>query len=183
MEREQVGISALSALVSLQRTALMLEKSPFANENDRNRIVRCSRKSDVAAVRQIFAEANLTTLPNADFSAEAATEWATPTFLVCELEHVIVGALCWRSVPPDAEILDVAVRTVERRRGHAASLLSNFLDLTSKAGIEKIFLEVRASNSAAIALYKKFGFVPLAHRPNYYRNPDEAAVMMTRVFG
>ena len=45
-----------------------------------------------------------------------------------------------------------------------------------------ITLEVRESNSAAISLYSKFGFIKAGERKNYYSDPTEAAVLMTKYF-
>jgi len=43
-----------------------------------------------------------------------------------------------------------------------------------------VFLEVRKSNEAAIALYKKHGYKPVGLRKNYYTSPVEDAVIMAR---
>ena len=50
----------------------------------------------------------------------------------------------------------------------------------NKKRAEKMLLEVRASNSAAIGLYKKYGFVRDGVRRGYYRFPTEDAWLMSR---
>jgi ribosomal-protein-alanine acetyltransferase len=158
----------------------MPEKAQSLVQDDRARLLRMSRKSDEPAIRHIFAEGGVTIPSDAEFDGERAAILIKPAFLVCEIESAVVGALCWRSLAPETEIFDIAVRADERRRGHASFLLSQFILLVSPAGIETIFLEVRESNAAAIALYQKFGFLAKGRRPSYYRNPTEAAVLMQR---
>jgi len=101
--------------------------------------------------------------------------------LVAEQESRIQGFLVSRQIAPETpghpaerEILNLAVRSAFRRRGVAASLLRREMQ---KPGI--FFLEVRASNIAAKALYKKSGFRELGYRFNYYENPTETAIVMT----
>ena len=152
-------------------------------KDDKDRVFRMSRKSDEPAIRSIFAEGGVRIPSDAEFNGERAAALIKPAFLVCEVENVVMGALCWRSLAPETEIFDIAVRADARRRGHASFLLAQFILLVSPAGIETIFLEVRESNAAAIALYQKFGFLPKGRRPSYYSNPTEAAVLMQRVVG
>ena len=45
-------------------------------------------------------------------------------------------------------------------------------------GAQQAYLEVRASNHAAIALYTRLGFRVCGRRPNYYRDPEEDAVLV-----
>ena len=49
-------------------------------------------------------------------------------------------------------------------------------------GVEKVFLEVRKSNSNAIALYEKFGFSVYAERKNYYTDNGEDALLMQKIY-
>src|SRR5437764_157477 len=93
--------------------------------------------------------------------------------LVAEENGRILGFLVSRKIAPDAgghpaehEILNVAVRSSARRRGIAEALLKHEM---RKPG--NFFLEVRASNLAAKALYKKLGFRELGYRFDYYENP------------
>ncbi len=77
------------------------------------------------------------------------------------------------SSPPEREILNLAVRTSLRRQGIASALLQD--ELAHKA---TYFLEVRESNVAAIALYRRFGFIELSRRHGYYEVPVETAIVM-----
>ena len=78
----------------------------------------------------------------------------------------------------EVEVLDVAVAAKHRRQGNARFLLEEFLRLVQEHGIRGVFLEVRESNVPAIALYRKFGFSTSGRRPNYYQQPDEAAMLL-----
>ena len=61
-------------------------------------------------------------------------------------------------------------------------LLEKLISLCEENRWEFISLEVRKSNMAAISLYEKFLFVPVGERKNFYTNPQEDAIIMTRNF-
>jgi ribosomal-protein-alanine acetyltransferase len=87
----------------------------------------------------------------------------------------VAGFLVLRAVAAgEWEILNLAVRPQLRHQGIGTRLLDR--GLTSKQGA--VFLEVRASNGAARAFYRKAGFVESSRRPGYYTDPDEEAVVM-----
>jgi ribosomal-protein-alanine N-acetyltransferase len=79
----------------------------------------------------------------------------------------------------EGEILNLAVAPRQRRRGFGKVLLEACLEWMRTAGASTVFLEVRRSNVAAIAMYVAAGFEPVGLRPNYYRKPTEDAVTMT----
>ena len=89
--------------------------------------------------------------------------------------HAFAGM---KSVLDEADITDVAVLKRDRGLGLGTFLLRCLLDQAAGNGIRQVFLEVRASNRAALALYKKTGFLPAGRRKNYYRNPEEDALLM-----
>ena len=53
------------------------------------------------------------------------------------------------------------------------------LKLAAQEGALSSFLEVRASNEAAQAMYRKFGYEEVGRRPRYYKDNDEDAILMT----
>jgi ribosomal-protein-alanine N-acetyltransferase len=78
-------------------------------------------------------------------------------------------------------VMNIAVDPVHRRRGIARKLLDAVLD---KAGQETAYtLEVRVSNSAAIALYESYDFRAVGKRPRYYSDNGEDAIIMWRADG
>ncbi|MCL4795483.1 MAG: GNAT family N-acetyltransferase [Bryobacteraceae bacterium] len=114
-------------------------------------------------------------------SPEAA-RWTPAGYMVFEAFVVevageIAGFLVMRATAPDeAEILNLAVAPAWQRRGLARMLLERVAFSPPRA----LFLEVRESNSTARALYAAMGFAECGRRPGYYREPDEAAIVMRR---
>jgi ribosomal-protein-alanine N-acetyltransferase len=80
----------------------------------------------------------------------------------------------------EAHLLNLSVAGAWQRRGLGRELLRFVFKLARDSGAEKIFLEVRPSNHAAIALYASAGFSGIALRPGYYPAGDdrEDAVVM-----
>ena len=85
--------------------------------------------------------------------------------------------LTFQRAADEAEILRLGVPPELRRRGHGRRLLERFLDWARAEGIARLFLEVRESNAAALALYAAAGFRPVGRRPGYYRDPPEDALL------
>ena len=100
--------------------------------------------------------------------------------LVSQTDGEISGLLVARIVGDQAEVLNLAVGTKHRRKGEGTALLAAALDKFASTGGTSVYLEVRESNTGAIAFYEKHGFVRTGRRKGYYRNPDEAAVMMEK---
>jgi [ribosomal protein S18]-alanine N-acetyltransferase len=137
----------------------------------------------VAAIRRA-AERDLPALDGIERES-FADHWAAKSFLdyscvVAEIGEDIAGFLVSREIfagsrdaPPEREILNLAVATRFRRRGIAGLLLGHEL---SRRAI--FYLEVRESNTAARALYGKFGFREINRRTGYYRHPPETAIVM-----
>ena len=88
-----------------------------------------------------------------------------------------IGYLCATALLGEAEILRLAVLPEARRQGVARALLHDFWKTVPA---DATFLEVRASNTAARALYAAEGFRETDLRKNYYQRPAEDAVCMRR---
>ena len=78
------------------------------------------------------------------------------------------------------EIENVVVGETARRRGVGTQLLNAMLERAAKSRVSAVFLEVRASNAAARALYERCGFREMGRRPRYYHAPEEDAVLYSR---
>ena len=78
----------------------------------------------------------------------------------------------------EGEILNIAVDPPARAKGAGRALLGALLDHLRSTGTAQVFLEVRPSNEAAIALYRRAGFRPLGVRKGYYGSPGEDALTM-----
>jgi ribosomal-protein-alanine N-acetyltransferase len=87
-----------------------------------------------------------------------------------------------RCAADEAEILNLAVAPESRRRGYATALTQEALRDFLGQGVRRVFLEVRASNRAAIAFYEGLGFRGAGRRAAYYDKPREDAVCMTLEF-
>lgn len=80
----------------------------------------------------------------------------------------------------EAELLNIGVAAAHQRQGVGGMMLSMMLDVAGNRGLSRVLLEVRASNRAAIALYRRAGFIDVSVRRGYYRNAggSEDAVVM-----
>lgn len=91
------------------------------------------------------------------------------------------GYLMTLSVPPEMEILNIAVSPKFRRQGIARAMMAWVLEDGRRQGCTEVFLDVRVSNLAAIKLYEFFGFSAIRTRKRYYRNGEDAMVMMAKL--
>lgn len=99
-------------------------------------------------------------------------------FLVARDAGGIIGYLCYWIVFEEVRLMNLAVVDSMRRRGIAAGLVDEALRTGLAHAATRAVLEVRASNQAALALYRRFGFVEVSTRRQYYANPIEDAVLM-----
>jgi ribosomal-protein-alanine N-acetyltransferase len=86
-----------------------------------------------------------------------------------------------REILGTAEVLNLAVVPEFRGRGLGAELLDAGLSAVRARGGSEVFLEVRASNAVAQALYAGRGFRTEGRRRGYYRRPDEDALVLRLV--
>jgi N6-L-threonylcarbamoyladenine synthase len=80
----------------------------------------------------------------------------------------------------EAEIVQVSVDARYRKQGIAQKLLALLFEHLHEKASSSLTLEVRKSNSAAQALYKKLGFAQIASREAYYRDPVEDALILRK---
>jgi ribosomal-protein-alanine N-acetyltransferase len=96
--------------------------------------------------------------------------------LVAGTDMKAAGFLLIRTVAGEAEILTLAVSPTARRQGLAAALVEAGVAVALAAGAETLWLEVAEDNAAAIALYRRTGFVAEGRRPRYYARPGGVAI-------
>lgn len=101
-------------------------------------------------------------------------------FLVAEEGEKILGYCGVVTVQDEGDITNVAVEKNSQNQGIGKKLLEEMFQRTQKAGVCRLFLEVRAGNAAALHLYEKMGFVQMGVRKNYYEQPVEDGVVMMR---
>lgn len=107
---------------------------------------------------------------------ESQIECPTSHFLVAEVDGKAVGYMGLQIFSGEGYVTNIAVLPNFRGRGIAQALINEQL----KNEMEFITLEVRESNTPAVNLYTKMGFKNVGVRPNFYSNPTENAIIMTR---
>lgn len=101
-------------------------------------------------------------------------------FLVAEEAGEIEGYCGAVMVPDEGDITNVSVSGRRRRRGTGTALVRELIRRAEASGVTKLYLEVRESNLAAIGLYESLGFQKEGVRRDYYEEPRENAVLMSR---
>ena len=81
----------------------------------------------------------------------------------------------------EGHLLNLSIAAARQREGHGSALLKEAMQLARARGAQHIFLEVRPTNLAAKALYKRFGFHEVAVRRDYYpaHSGREDALVLT----
>jgi [ribosomal protein S18]-alanine N-acetyltransferase len=115
--------------------------------------------------------------------------WTEQQFWLClkQKEYYIFGLkksgnlaayMSFQHIIDEMEILKLAVHPTHRRKGIGKRLLWLVLQDCMNMGIKKAYLEVRRSNTAALALYTGFGFVQTGVRKGYYPDNKEDALLL-----
>lgn len=91
-----------------------------------------------------------------------------------------VGYVDFWLVGGEVSILNVACDPERRRRGLGRSLLDVVIARATEAECHAVFLEVRRSNAAGLALYRAAGFHQVGIRKAYYADNNEDAIVMSR---
>lgn len=98
---------------------------------------------------------------------------------VIEDDGKLQAFLVARFSAAECELENLVVAEAQRRRGLASELLLSLIGSARERKLERVLLEVRESNQAARALYGKLGFQENGRRKTYYRQPSEAAILLT----
>jgi len=96
-----------------------------------------------------------------------------------EIHGEVAGFLVGRRIGSDLEVLNLAVRPDERRRGVGGALLQAAISWGKVHHAENVLLEVRASNLAALRFYERHKFEVVGRRLRYYTAPVEDALLLT----
>jgi ribosomal-protein-alanine N-acetyltransferase len=105
----------------------------------------------------------------ADFEQLFAASGTFATGAIEAKEEHLAGFVLSRVAVGEAEILTIAVAPQWRRSGIATSLLAPHLSRLAATQVNRLFLEVDVENTAARALYAKFGFEKVGERKAYCR--------------
>ena len=137
-------------------------------------------KEDVQAVALL--EKECFSSPWSETSLLESLENETSVFLCAKTDGKIVGYIGASVVLDEAYVSDIAVAKNERRKGIGEKLLEECEKICREKGCSFLSLEVRKSNEAAKALYEKRAFCVLGERKNFYSDPRENALIMTKYF-
>ena len=99
-------------------------------------------------------------------------------YLVARSRGEVVGYGGVMYIGPDAHVTTLATAPEHHRRGIGGRVLLGLARAAVAHGAENLTLEVRVTNGAAIALYRRFGFAPAGVRKNYYAEVKEDALVM-----
>lgn len=146
----QAVIERISSDEDLDAVAA-LEAESFTNPWTRDMLERELRQSDVARVYVL----------------------RLPTY------RVAAFCACW-ILYDELHINTIAVHPALRRQGLATELMTRLLAMAASEGAHRALLEVRRSNTVAQRLYERLGFRVAGVRRNYYTQPDEDALLLTR---
>jgi ribosomal-protein-alanine N-acetyltransferase len=101
-------------------------------------------------------------------------------YFVAEEAGEILGYCGFLQVLDEGEIPNVCVKASARKQGVGKRMMMVLIEEAEKLGIAMLFLEVRESNMAARRLYESIGFVQNGIRKNFYEQPTEHAVLMSK---
>ena len=112
-------------------------------------------------------------------------ELTTPfsEYFVCRKDGKVLGYIGTRIIFDECDITNIAVHPDFRRCKIATVLFSELHRSLQSRNVKSVNLEVREGNAPARAFYGKCGFSQCGLRKNYYRNPDEDAILMTLILG
>jgi len=98
--------------------------------------------------------------------------------LVACQNNIVVGYITGWHVHEEAEIARLGVLHEARKQGIASALITALIEDFDNLNVQKLSLEVRVSNKAGFAIYRKFGFAVRGRRPRYYEDGEDALVMV-----
>lgn len=131
-------------------------------------VIRPGEPGDLAAIRAI------------QYASPQSARWDPVSYLNFDLlvaweDARLAGFLVGRTLAScEHELLDLAVAPNFRRQGIGRALVRAWLDRARG----EAFLEVRPSNHTARLFYKSLGFEEVGSRPDYYRDPEEPAIVL-----
>ncbi len=122
--------------------------------------------------------------------ASMSTPWSRNSFIeAIESDHAFVNLVLYEGemagyavfylTLPEAELPDIVISEEYRGQGIGRALLEQSLEELKELGVEKVFLEVRESNTPARLLYESMDFEQIGVRKYFYSEPVEDAICMS----
>lgn len=142
--------------------------------------LRDMAEADLDAVLRIEREVHAYPWTQGNFSDALRSKYVCKV-LESETGQMLGYAVMMLAVD-EAELLDIAVAAGFQRQGWGHRLLQEMMALARRDGMQRVVLEVRASNMAAISLYRSMGYIDIGLRRDYYpsQNAREDAILMGR---
>jgi len=129
--------------------------------------------SQVAEIeRQIFS------IPWSEKAFRDSMESDNTIYIVAKENNNVAGYAGMYLSFEEGNITNVAVNPLSRRKRIGEKIVRDILNRAYEKGVRDVFLEVRETNSVAIALYEKIGFKEEGIRKNFYDKPRENALIM-----
>ena len=142
-------------------------------------ILRDMTEADMDAVLSIERGVHAHPWTPGNFADALRSKYVCKVF---EVNHEMIGYAVLMPAVDDAELLDIAIDARYQGHGWGSRLLQEMMVLARRQDMQRMVLEVRASNAAAISLYRKAGFADIGLRRDYYpaQNGREDAILMGR---
>lgn len=142
-----------------------------------NIIIRAMTIDDIDQVAKIEEESFAVPWTN-DIYYKELTENPYASYLVLEVDGVVLGFCGLWVVIDEAQITNFAISPSHRGAGYGSTLFQYVINQATAFGAHRLSLEVRQSNIIAQKVYQKFGLVPGGVRKNYYTDNNEDALVM-----
>ena len=133
---------------------------------------------DIAQVAEI--ERQIFSIPWSEKAFRDSMESDNTIYIVAKENDNVAGYAGMYLSFEEGNITNVAVNPLSRRKGIGEKIVRDILNRAYEKGVRDVFLEVRETNSVAIALYEKIGFKEEGIRKNFYDKPRENALIMWR---
>ena len=131
---------------------------------------------DIAQVAEI--ERQIFSIPWSEKAFRDSMESDNTIYIVAKENDNVAGYAGMYLSFEEGNITNVAVNPLSRRKGSGEKIVRDILNRAYEKGVRDVFLEVRETNSVAIALYEKIGFKEEGIRKNFYDKPRENALIM-----
>jgi [ribosomal protein S18]-alanine N-acetyltransferase len=154
-------------------------RSAIGQQDRQTMVFRSATESDLRAVLTIEQNASFHPWTEAAFRSELTNPYSR--LWVLEEGALILGYVCAWFIHDEGQLANIAVLPEYRRRGLGRALIDHVFCEARQRGIRSLSLEVRRSNQAALELYKSLGFQEVSVRVRYYRNGEDALLMVCAI--
>ena len=139
-------------------------------------MIRCLELKDIPTVVELEEEIFGESLGYEMLSEEISNPliW----FRVIEIDNEVIGYIGGYFFMDDGEIINFLINEKYQHKGYGTQLFNSIMDEAKSTGIKRVTLEVRRSNMKGINFYIKHNFKEISVRKHYYKNGEDALVMM-----